>query len=109
MVEILLQAGADSERVDNSGDTPLLNALLYKNCALFRKLSKAGASLNRVLKEQDATLLDMAEKRMNKAKITMESPSEPEWARKESKTSYSEWKSIFDLLLELGAKRKTEI
>lgn len=109
LIEILLRAGANCEHADNAGDTPLLNGLLHKNCTAVKKLSFAGANINRVFQDQDGTLLDLAEKRMNKAKKTLESPSEPEWARKESQTSYSEWKGLVDLLLELGAKRKAEI
>jgi hypothetical protein len=80
--------------------------LLPKSCSTQQ--TNAGADVNRIFRNQHESLLDVAEKRMNAAKERIEDASEPDWAREKSKTSYVEWKEMFDLLLELGAKSKSE-
>ena len=65
MVETLLQLGADVNRTDDKGATPLVNALAAQHAAIARLLLDAGASTEGLDEERLALFKTMAEKAGN--------------------------------------------
>ena len=107
LMEALLKGGARVDHQEQDGGTALLGAVLRNNLAAVKLLVAAGADVNRIYKR--GTVLDLNQEDIAHCRDELSDPAFTAPARTVVERNLRRHQEVSRILLEFGAKRKSEL